>query len=298
MPQENRRILAALGVLTLLAPAGCADGRPRTLAPPSHDAGTAEPPPSDGGAYDASFGADAARDDAGLAPIDGSAPAGALVIEEVAGNGMALNEAFPSIAPLVVRVRDARGPREGIAVLWENLDGPTGAGGIHSMCNPGRTNAAGLAECRVIGGSITNGGSWSAFHTRASLETGASVAFVTTVVENGAGIPTPPAVHLLAPESRDVGRIPVGTVVPGALRMGVYAQSGPMAGQPIPDVALILTDASNQPATHVRCAPRGYALTGPDGIAVCDLEAVAPGGAFRANGGLAIYHDVWGEIGP
>ncbi len=66
----------------------------------------------------------------------------------------------------------------------------------------------------------------------------------------------------------------IGETLEGAFVLSVFAESGPQSGDPIPNVALNVStgkDPANGPS--VQClGPGGAALTGPDGIATCDLQ--------------------------
>lgn len=197
-----------------------------------------------------------------------SATAQTLTI--VSGNGLIVQEAFPSTKPLRVRAVNSAGDGvQNIAITWTLKQGDGQF--INVM---GTTDSGGYATTEFFGARILQGESYISSIVTAASAFG-SVDFAVTTVStrsiNGTFVGLPSA-SLIDPTATLTG--PPGTVFPRAFGVRVAAQAGLGVGQGIPNVGVRITDPDpDQPtAAYARCSGAGnVVLTDATGVAYCDL---------------------------
>lgn len=188
------------------------------------------------------------------------------------GNGQIVEELYLSPVPLVVQATGASGkPAAGVAVTWTAT--PANNGTLHSLTNV--TDANGLASNSYL--ATTNGSLGASFVQSAITATSASnsVNFVLTVSLSSSsvgGLGAPPLVQLLTPAPGATLTGPAGSTLPGAIKIRVVAQSGYQAGQPIPNVGVLIPPNAGFTQPPAMCnGPAGVTLTDATGVGTCDL---------------------------
>jgi hypothetical protein len=231
----------------------------------------------------------------------GAGPSG-RAIERVHGNGTAVFEGWANAEPMKVRVTNGGQPVANTSVHWEITQG---AGNLNTLgglsLNDTTTDADGFAEMLFRGYNLDGNQAFTAQRVTASIPE-ASVEFITTTIETGSGYPAGPAAMVVEPEGKDLGSGAAGEVLPGAIRICVYAQALPYTNQPFADIGVRTVHHENDIAgadpfgdrvPPVRCkGPEGTVLTGADGCASCDLELGAEKGQhyFHVRVGGLIEH--------
>jgi uncharacterized protein (TIGR03437 family) len=243
----------------------------------------------------------------------GGGGTGASGIAIVSGSGQVIPGSSYAIEPLTVVVGDGHGNAlPNIQVVFAVL-GALGGSVSAPGCVPGEgglvctTNTDGQASvfflAPPVSDSIASFVQFGITATLSGLEGAASqsVTFYETAVPQTAfGGQAGPiqAQRLLAPASPgDVISLQAGQIAPSAVRVQVWAQSGPFLGAAIPNVSLHMAGSRNPSEgvydpSPINCVG-GYAMTNASGIASCDLTTPSTTQA----GTYQIYAIVAGNTG-
>ena len=231
-------------------------------------------------------------------------PGGAISI--YSGNGQLVPSAWASAKPLVVQVLDRNGnPSRDIEVKWEIKAPATGVLVPVTGSDGNRTDENGLARMNYRGGAIFDSSTTSKKDIVTATALESSVDFVVTTYRTLYADGTPaagPIRKVLEPPAGE--RLffgGAGTVIEGAFEIHVLSGAKPDTGKPMSDVGVEIINASDPDRPPAAQCVGGYALTGNNGIAVCDLKV---GGDLGKNpisvqvGGGVSFTDYYIEITP
>jgi hypothetical protein len=270
----------------------------------------AQPLPDAASAVDAAIASPDASSTA-----DGSTPActGPITLELGVGNGMIVLAADWSNAEMSVIVMCGGAPRADVPVEWTVVQGTGELGNA-----PDAQTIAGPAQMLTVSSdmngvsavSFRNPSSWGSssasnqqnlIHASAG---GAVIELKATVFNPGIQGNTPlPLVYVTKPTDLDFGSGRVGTIIPDALEVQVFNAAGDQMNHPVADIGVVVFDPNDPTRRIAWCVgPGDTALTGPDGIAHCDLQlGTMPlnGRYLRVAVGSALYWDGYNiEVTP
>ncbi len=195
----------------------------------------------------------------------------------VSGNGQVTLQFFNTTLPLTVQARDANGnPLANLPLTWAVTQGN---GTV--VAAPDHTDSKGMASA-YFRGDVLPGYSFSQQTVTVSSSAGSANFIITTVINRlpSGSIAELPLVELLSPpaENRNLTARSGGTLA-AAVKVGVFVQSGPQSGVPIPNIGMRIVDAQDPTATPVaHCL--GDPMTNAQGIAQCDLVITGSPGTY------------------
>ena len=199
-------------------------------------------------------------------------------IRILSGNGQIVPEQFLATQPLTVLVTDASGnPAPNVPVTFNITQGKgTILGSTTTTVN---TDNLGQASSPFLATSVDPGFSFQQATINAASSVGSVNFTITTTLQTlqGGGAAGAPNADLIEPDfSSNPQRLlrgGAGQVLRGAIKVQVYATSGPGQGQPIPNVAVTVGPLEGEDPTKVPSAKCvNDPLTDVNGIASCDLQ--------------------------
>ena len=200
----------------------------------------------------------------------------AQTLNVVSGNGQLVQEQFLT-APMVVQAKDALGnPIAGLAVTFSL---PQAAGTLETPSTS--TDASGLASTQFLATGLQPGLGYAAATVTASASvsgTAVSASFIVTTVSRSQS----PQIEA-TPFQYSTFTGAAGTTVQG-VQVHVAASSGLQAGQPIPNVGVVIENLDGTIPAPAACnAPGATALTDSTGSAQCDLVLRGTPGAYQVQ---------------
>ena len=200
----------------------------------------------------------------------GGGPGGVRII---AGQGQLVQEQLRA-RDLEIEVQNADGvPLGNEPVSWDIVDGVPG-----TLNGVARTDADGRAFAQFNTSRVPPSQSWAQTVIRASTAFGFADFVITAFPErNISNNPVPqPNTELIVPalNARTI-TAESGSTVPGAIQVRVVAGAGAFAGQPIPNVGMTVSAASEN-GPQAECVG-GTPLSAENGIVSCDLRVSGVG---------------------
>ncbi len=227
----------------------------------------------------------------------GGGGGGVAGISIVSGDGQLLGDRYFTFAkPLKVKVRDEHGePKAGVTVTWAVTEGQG-----RVTANETTTDANGETSVKFIGVNGAPHVSWvAATITATAEEKSVNFTFTTYPTRKSDGRWAPaPSVTLIKPDinNRDFeGQ--AGQTLEDAVEVQVVALYGLMTGRKIPNVAVEATTGLEPGEGPIVACAGGYAMTGEDEPAICNLllgglgtapMKVVVGGTFREFASMTV----------